>query len=213
MTKDPMLLLHSIIGGLVFITGILQILLKKGGATHKIVGQFYIYSWILLLLTGANLGGLIISIIGIFGFYFAFTGSLIARLKNEPVRFVEKSVFTAGGIIALAMLYYSVSLFVKGENSFSIILGVFGGIFLFTTVKDIFKYVLDKPLGKQLYGKLDWYFEHVKRMSISFIAAITALTSIQNVFNNNTVNFLAPTLVGTVLIKLAIDSYKKKLLN
>ena len=57
------------------------------------------------------------------------------------------------------------------------------------------------------------YFEHIIRMSISFIAAVTAFASIQNVFQNNTVNFLLPTLIGVILISLAIKSYKKKLLK
>jgi hypothetical protein len=111
------------------------------------------------------------------------------------------------------MLYYSTTLFLRGEKSFSIILAVFGAIFLFTTVRDIYKYVLSKPLSKQVFGKLDWYFEHFKRMCISFIAAVTAFTSIQNVFRNNTLNFLLPTLIGVILISIATKSYKKKLLK
>lgn len=111
------------------------------------------------------------------------------------------------------MLYYSVVLFLKGENSFSIIFAVFGVIFLFTTTGDIFKYILHKPLKNQIYGKFDWYFEHLTRMSISFIAAVTAFTSIQNVFGNNTLNFLMPTVIGVILINLRTRSYKKKLLK
>jgi hypothetical protein len=109
------------------------------------------------------------------------------------------------------MLYYAVTLFLKGEKSYSIIFTVFGGLFLFQTVQDISKYILDKPLKKQIYGKSDWYFEHFTRMCISFIAAVTAFTSIQNLFKNNTLNFLMPTVVGVVLINLATKSYKKKL--
>ena len=72
------------------------------------------------------------------------------------------------------------------------------------------KYIYNRKTKKRDLGKMDWYFEHFTRMSISFIAAVTAYTSIQNVFNNNTVNFLAPTVIGTVLIVWAKRTYKKK---
>lgn len=213
MSREIILHIHSIIGIIVFATGFLQIVLKKGGQRHKITGQVYLYGWFVLLISGAYLGGLLITIIGIFGFYFALTGSRIGHLKNKAITVFEKIIFTIGGLIALAMLYYSITLFLKGQHSFASIFAVFGGIFLLTTVQDIFKYIFKKPLKKQIYGKLDWYFEHFTRMCISFIAAVTAFVSIQNVFGNNTMNFLMPTIIGTILIGFATKSYKKKLLK
>lgn len=213
MTKELILQFHSITGMLIFVTGLLQIILNKGGKIHRIIGQIYTYSWIILLISGAYLGGIIITVVGVFGFYFALTGARIGHLKNKSIGLFEKIIFIIGGLVAVLMLYYSIVLFMRKENSFSIILAVFGAIFLFTTVKDIFKYVFNKPLEKQVYQKLDWYFEHFKRMCISFIAAVTAYISIQNVFGNNTANFLIPTLIGTILIIAATKFYKKKLLK
>lgn len=212
MTRDLILQIHSIMGVLIFSIGLLQIVLKKGGLLHRIAGQVYLYSWLVLLVSGAYLGGLVITIIGIFGFYFALTGARIGHLKNKPILVFDKVVYALGGLFAVSMLYYTVTLFMKGQTSFGTIFAVFGGIFLFTTVRDIAKYIFKKPLSKQIYGKLDWYFEHFKRMCISFIAAVTAFTSIQDVFRDNTLNFLLPTVIGTVLISLATKSYKKKLL-
>lgn len=213
MNRETILLIHSIIGIIIFATGFFQIILKKGGQLHRVLGQVYLYGWLVLLISGAYLGGLLITIIGVFGFYFALTGSRIGHLKNKPITLFEKSIFALGGLGAVYMLYYAVTLFLKDQQSFAIIFTVFGGIFLFTTVQDIAKYILNKPLKKQIYGKLDWYFEHLIRMCISFIAAVTAFTSIQNVFNNNTLNFLMPTVIGTILITLAVNSYKKKLIK
>ena len=211
MERDTILLIHSILGITVFTTGSLQIILKKGGVSHQLIGKLYLYAWLILLISGAYLGGLLITIIGIFGFYFALTGSRIGRLKIKKMALFEKMIFVMGGLVAISMLYYAITLLLKGEKSYSIIFSVFGGLFLFQTVQDIAKYILNKPLKKQFYGKSDWYFEHFTRMCISFIAAVTAFTSIQNVFKNNTLNFLMPTVVGIILINLATKSYKKKL--
>jgi hypothetical protein len=213
MTHESILIFHSIIGVIIFVAGLLRILLKKGGRTHVIIGKIYLYGWLFLLVSGAFLGGLLITIFGIFGFYFALTGSRIGQMKYIGITLFEKSIFVLGGLIPLSMLYYSITLYLRGETSFSIMFAVFGAIFLFTVLEDIYKYILEKPLKKQVYGALDWYFEHLKRMCISFIAAVTAFTSIQNVFSNNTANFLVPTVVGTILISIATKSYKKKLIK
>jgi hypothetical protein len=210
MERDTILLIHSILGVIVFTTGLLQILLTKGGISHRIIGQVYLYAWLVLLISGAYLGGLLITIIGVFGFYFALTGSRIGHLKTKAVTIFEKAIFVLGGLVAISMIYYAITLLLKGEKSYSIIFTVFGGLFLFQTAQDIWKYILEKPLKKQIYGKSEWYFEHFTRMCISFIAAVTAFTSIQNLFKNNTLNFLMPTVVGVILINLATRSYKKK---
>lgn len=213
MNKEIILHIHTVLGVLVFITGLIQIILKKEGTRHKLIGQVYLFSWLFLLISGACLTGLIITIVGIFGFYFALTGARIGRLKNNPITWFEKTIFIIGGLAAIALLYYALVLYLKGQQSWPIILAVFGGIFLWTTAGDIFKYILKKPFKKQIYGKLDWIFEHFTRMSISFIAAVTAFTSIQNIFQNNTLNFLLPTVIGTILIRISTKTYKKKLLK
>jgi len=92
MDREIILQIHSILGVLVFTSGLLQILLKKGGNRHKIVGQIYLYGWFLLLISGAYLGGALITTIGIFGFYFALTGSRIGRLKRQAMTIFEKSI-------------------------------------------------------------------------------------------------------------------------
>lgn len=211
MERESILLIHTITGIIIFISGLLQILLKKGGKIHKILGNVYLYSWFVVLISGAYLGGFLITIVGIFGFYFALTGSRIGKLKNSGITIFEKSTFIFGGLLAIVMLGYAINLFIKGSKSYWIIFAVFGGIFTFVTVQDIFKYVLLKPLKKQIYGQLDWYFEHFTRMFISFIAATTAFVSIQDLFGNTTLNFIMPTIIGTIMIFFSTKFYKKKL--
>ncbi len=204
---------HSISGISVFVIGLLQIVLKKGGRRHKILGQIYLYTWLILLISGISLGGPFLSTVGIFGFYFVLTGSRIARFKNKSLTIFDKTIISSAVLTAVYMLYFSLTLYLKDQTSFAIIFFVFGSIFLYTTTQDFYKYVLNKPLTKQTYGKLDWYFEHFTRMYISFIAALTAFASVQNVFNNNTLNFLLPTVIGALFINFATKNYKKKLLK
>lgn len=212
MTRETILNIHSFVGILIFITGILQIVLKKGGKTHRTIGQIYLFGWLFLLITGAYLGGLLITIIGVFGFYFTLIGSRLGKLKGKPFTHFDKMIIILGLIVSVSMLVYAVRLYIKGDNSFSIIFGVFGIIFSVTTLKDVSHYIFNKSVNNK-YGKLEWYFEHFKRMYISFIAAVTAFTSIQNIFANNTLNFLLPALLGAIAIHFTKKTYENKLLK
>jgi hypothetical protein len=89
MNREFILRIHSILGVVVFVTGFLQILLRKEGSRHRNMGQIYVGSWLLLLISGAFLTGLIITIVGVFGFYFALTGSRIGHLKNKEITWFE----------------------------------------------------------------------------------------------------------------------------
>lgn len=213
MPRETILLIHSIFGVIIFCTGLAQIIMKKGGLWHRRIGQVYSYSWIILLITGAFLGDMLITIVGIFGFYFVLTGTRLGQIKEKTMTLFDKGIIVAALLIALSMLYYAFVLYTRGSTSFAIIFAVFGAIFCLTTIEDLYKYVLNKPLKTNDLGKLDWYFEHFKRMFISFIAAVTAFVSIQNVFGNNTLNFLMPTVIGTVLIIMTSKRYRKKLIT
>lgn len=213
MPRELVLQVHTLFGVLVFSIGLLQLLLKKGGKRHRVAGQVYLYSWLLILITGAWLGGLLITLIGIFGFYFAATGSRLGKLKTRPVGPLDKAIILLAVLVMFAVLFYSVKLFLAGNTSFGIIFAVFGLLFLLTLQKDIRKYLGYGPPVPSKFGKMDWYFEHLNRMSISFIAAFTAFASIQNLFGNNTLNFLMPTAIGITLIAVTVRRLSKKMIK
>lgn len=208
--KETIISIHSILGAIVFITGFLQFILKKQGAYHRWIGRLYLFAWIGLLSTGAYIGSLFITIVGVFGFYYVVTGIRFAMLKGKAVQLFDKIVYSIGLIFAIALLGYAIQLYLRGDMNFAIISFVFGCIFTMSSVQDIMKYILNKPgIGKD-YGKMDWYFNHFGRMVISFIAALSAYTSIQQVFQSTAANFLVPVVVGVLYKNILERHYKKK---
>ena len=86
MDRELAVNIHAVSGAIVFIIGLLQLILKKGGKIHQMLGKIYLLGWIVLLITGTYIGSLFITTVGVFGFYYALTGSRIGSLKNKPIQ-------------------------------------------------------------------------------------------------------------------------------
>lgn len=184
--------------------------MKKGGYAHRSVGRVYLYSWVAILIRGAYLGNPLITTIGAFGFYFAATGARLAMLKSKQVTTIDWVILMCSVGVFGFILYFAASLLMRGNYPFGTIAAFFAVLFLLTLQKDARKYFNLKPILAHKYGKLDWYLEHITRMSISFIAAVTAFASIQNLFGNTVFNFLLPTIVGFPLITYTVKQSAKK---
>jgi len=210
MEHAQIVLVHSVFGTFVFIIALLQLILKRGGKLHRILGRTYLFSWLGLLLTGAYIGGLLFIILGIFGFYYVLTGARFAMLKGKPIQLFDKGIMILGGLFALSLLGYAAKILMSNNQNFGIISLVFGLLFGMSTSQDIAKYILNKPLSKKDFGQMDWFFNHSSRMIISYIAALSAFASIQNVFGNTTVNFLAPVVLGTAYMIYTEKKYIKE---
>jgi len=208
MNRELIVHIHSIIGILIFVTGLLQIVLKKSGSVHKTIGKVYVCAWLVLLITGAYLGGLIITTIGIFGFYFALTGSRIGHLKNKPITLFEKAIFIIGGLVALSMLYFSASLYLKGQSSFAIIFAIFGTIFLFTTANDIFFFEDIGELVYRRYSNLLSTKDHIPKITSNTpppknLILLAFVVSPVSIFNETLIKYPPNNIIETAKILLS----------
>lgn len=208
--KEITVLLHSIVGFSVGVIGLLQILMKKGGKLHRFLGLAYVVCWVMVAITGAMIGHIIVTFIGVLGLYMCITGYRFAHVKSIPIQLFDKVLFWLGFGLSLATITGSIVLMVLGKTTFGTIAGFFGLIFLITTIQDIQRFVFLKPKGSLGGHRMQWFFEHFTRMYISYIAAMTAFAAIQNVTGVVLINWIAPTFVGTALIILSSRKYRKK---
>lgn len=200
--------IHLIAGIVVFITGLLQIVLRKSGPRHRLLGNIYVWTWFILLITGAIIGHPFITFLGIFGFYYALTGYRFAKLKTVISSVFDRALVITGFLSAICILVFAGIFFLGNNINFGIIFTVFGIIFALASSADVRKYVLGKRNTSP--HKMTWYIEHYIRMIISYIAALTAFSSIQNIFNITLLNWLMPTVIGTTGIMIANRYYYKK---
>ncbi|MGB1242451.1 MAG: hypothetical protein ACPG49_08015 [Chitinophagales bacterium] len=210
LSKEILVQIHGLSGIIVFIVGLLQILLKKGGKIHSYLGLTYVAAWLFLVITGGLIGSYMILLLGIFGFYFVLSGYRFAKLKKIPAQLFDKILIIIGILVGVWILISAVRLFIAGNVSFGIIFTVFGGIFTSVTIKDYQQFILKQKKDKLFGLKQFWYFEHFGRMYISYIAALTAFSALQNVFGIEVLNWLLPTVLGTILIIVTKRYYIKK---
>ncbi|MCC6724655.1 MAG: hypothetical protein IT258_09100, partial [Saprospiraceae bacterium] len=119
----------------------------------------------------------------------------------------DKAVIYAGLVFSIGTLVWGIYLVLGGEPTFGAVAAFFGLIFLVTVRKDFQEFVQGKPVRKLSGHQMQWYFEHFGRMYISYIAAMTAFTVIQEVFPIAILNWILPTVVGTVLIAMSNRKY------
>lgn len=201
-------LVHAISGFAVAALGLAQILMKKGGRLHRVLGVAYLLLWFVVVGTGAFLGALLITLFGVLGLYMAYTGARFGHLKSSSLWTVDKVVIAAGALVAAATLVWGVRLLLRGHTTFGTIAGFFGLIFLLTTAQDLHEFILGQPIRRLSGHKMQWFFEHFSRMVISYIAAMTAFTAIQRPTPYPIVNWIGPSLIGTALIIWSNRSYE-----
>ncbi len=203
-------LLHAIAGAIVGLTGLTQIILKKGGKLHRVIGLTYFWSWLVVVITGAIIGSTLIALFGVLGFYMALTGYRFGHKRDIAIGLFDKVVVSSGMVAAIGALGWGIFLVLKHGGGFGIVALFFGAIFCWTTWQDFREFVLGKPIRKLSGHKMQWYFEHFGRMYISYIAAMTAFAVIQNLFGITLLNWTLPTLIGTGLIILSNRKYYKQ---
>lgn len=210
LPKETLVQIHAFSGMIVFVVGLLQILLKKGGKLHVYLGWVYVATWTVLLITGGLVGHYMITMLGVFGYYYVLTGYRFGKLKKVPAQWFDKLLIGLGILVAIGILISGIRLLIGGNTNFGIIFVVFGGIFTWATVQDFRQFILDQRIDKLAGHKQFWFFEHFGRMYISYIAALTAFSALQNVFGVVVLNWLMPTVFAFVLIGGTKRYYIKK---
>ncbi|UTW61936.1 hypothetical protein KFE98_18275 [bacterium SCSIO 12741] len=202
--------IHALAGYLVFGAGIAQFAAQKGGKVHHLVGRAYLLGWLILIVTGGILGSILITFLGCFGFYFVISAVRYAMVKGIPRAWFDKIQSLLGLLCGLAILVSAWLVYSKGNGGFAIIFLVFGLLFSLSSTVDIRRSLLEQYTSKQSKHPMFWYLEHYGRMIISFIAATTAFSAIQDLTGIVVINWLLPTVIGTVAIILMNRHYRRR---
>ena len=200
---------HIICGGVALVMGLLVIFLRKSGKLHTRLGRIYFWA-----MTGVFITSVILALlkfnpfllgVGVFSYYLVFTGFRFARMKGyKNFNAVDKSVFIIALVSSIAMLVFSAYIFFVYQNTFIVVLAIFGSLCLMFSLKDL------KRIGKKM-GKQNWLIEHIVRMLGGYIATVTAflITAMSGTLPP-LVLWLGPGVIGGIGITLTVNHYRKK---
>ncbi len=193
--------IHAFFGGLGLITGMINIIVKKGGALHKKAGKLFSISMITSSLISLpicwlpNHYNLFLFLIGLFTIYLVLSGNRALSFKSKHKtqadwrdKTISGSMLFLSGIMVIIGIY---GIFNQINNS--ILFLFFGAIGLGLTIKD---FQFFKTFSN---SKNAWLSNHIGKIIGAFIASITAFI-VAGMGIGDVIAWVTPTILGTVYI-------------
>ncbi|MEO9869704.1 DUF2306 domain-containing protein [Ekhidna sp.] len=209
---------HIVCGGTVLTIGLIQMLNRKGGKNHIILGKIYVGAmwWICLsalsIITFYRFSAFLM-VIAVLTFHTSFVGvRVLKRKKIGTEKWYDWAVAIATILFGIGLVSYGGYLyFHTTQTILAILCAVFGILTLKNGSDDLRFFMKPKTVDKHW-----WLYQHIGAMGGSYIAAITAF-AVQNpnIFLPNSSNqwllWILPGIVGTPIISIATKRWRKKL--
>jgi hypothetical protein len=197
---------HVIAGSIALLLGIIALLTKKGGRTHKRSGIVFLMLLIVVILTG--LVGVFVFgrntfllVITVLSGYFGFSGYRALQTKSNRPRLVDIGISLLSLISVSYFLYYFKSI---GMIWSPIIIYSTVGTLLLVISYDFIRYFIPAPR----YGRL-WFYEHIFKMIGAFTALLSAFSGTV-FYNYQPYSQFLPSVFGTLLqIGFIVYYYKR----
>jgi uncharacterized membrane protein len=207
------LITHIISGSLGLLTGILNVIAKKGTKEHRIIGKAFFYSMLTAGLSSLVLStinpSLFMFMVGIFTIYMVGTGKRYLHLKmlneNQKPKIIDWILTITMMLVSIIFIGFGVLSLLK-SNLFGLVFSTFGSIGLLFVRHDIKNYT-----GKS-YLLNYWLSEHLQRMIGAFIASTTAFLVVNAKYLPDYIPlilyWLLPTIIFTPLIIKWANKYE-----
>lgn len=206
--------IHAFFGGVGLITGIGNLILKKGTPLHKKIGKIFSYSMIISSLISLvvakmpNHENLFLFLIGIFTIYLVLAGNRALTLNGkskEKANYIDKSISGIMFSISIIMVVIgTIGIIQKIDNHILYVL--FGGFGFLLSISDFKTFKTFKE------NKTAALKSHIGRMIGALIASVTAFI-VAGLHIGNILAWILPTIIGTGYIiywtrKLKVVAHK-----
>ncbi len=204
------LLLHILGGSVGLLTGILNIIQKKGDKKHRLIGKIFYFSMLTAGFSSLILAYLhpnyFLFMVGVFTLYMVGSGDRYLKHRNTNNNEIQILDWAISILMLLAGLFFigmgAFNLF--KSNFFGLVFIVFGGLGLFFVNQDF----------KNFRGKSSiqnyWLIGHLQRMTGGFIAAFTAFLVVNSENLPNQIPGFVYWLLPTFLLAPLISKWSRK---
>ena len=206
------LALHVAGGTMGLIFGTTSAIAQKGGKLHKVSGKIFFYSLLLASLAALILSNLpdhhnlFLFSVGGFTLYMIISGYRVVFLKRNNKKqipnhnFLDYCFQLFGGLFGLFLLWMGINTVINGAL-FGIVPIIFGIICINFARIDFNLLYYKKPVPSF------WLRNHIVRMMGAMIASYTAFLVVNVQIKANWILWLAPSLIGSILIAYFIRKF------
>lgn len=208
---DILLGIHVAAGFTGLVSGMLNMAMKKGGKTHRIVGKFFVVgmmisSFIALMMASIK-PNYFLFIVGVFTIYLVGTGNRYIYLKllgeSQKPKMIDWILTVGMSLMGIAFIVLGTQL-LRSNNSFGIVPIVFAFVGFNGVREDILNY------RGRIKNRKFWLMAHVSRMCGGFIAAATAFLAVNYVKIPLEIPVFVYWLLPTILITPLISFWNRK---
>ena len=202
-----LLIIHIIGGSLSLLTGIYQLVARKGTRKHKRIGRIFYYSMLVAAIVALPMSYIhpnyFLFLIGFFTIYMLLTGTRLLRIRApKDVKLIDWLLTVGISLFALFFISIGIRNLLNG-NSFGIVFIVFGALGLLFSYQDYTNF-----RGRS--GIQNFYLTtHLQRMTGSYIASSTAFLVVNNHFLPAVLVWLLPTIIIVPFIIHWSKKYKR----
>lgn len=203
---DLTLFAHIAAGFAALASGPFAMFSRKGGRLHRRAGLVYVWAMVVVAATAAALAvfrpNVFLLGIAVLSFYLTFSGyrALYHKRLHRGV-----GVSRLDWAVSVATLLFGLGLVGYGTvGGFELLPVVFGLLTVALVGREFRRYT-----GRVEPG--EWFFAHIVGMLSAYIATFTAFAVTNVTFVPPTAVWLAPTVIGSVGISLAVAHYKRRL--
>ncbi len=211
------LIIHIAGGSTGLLTGLINIIQKKGAERHKQIGIVFYFSMLTAGLSSIVLSWLhpniFLFMVGLFTLYMIVSGKRYLKNKKTETQGVEKIdwaisiIMLIGGFLFVGLGIWSI---IK-SNLFGVVFVTFGSLGLLFVWQDFINFTKKSSI------KNYWLIGHLQRMTGAFIASITAFLVVNAKYFPDIipgfVYWLIPTIIFTPLIVIWSKKYQVNILK
>lgn len=206
---DLVLFIHVIFGVLSLFSGLVLLLLFKGGQKHRVLGWIYTASMTGVFVTSIYVSlvksNIFLLLVGFFSFYLVHTGVRYRYVAKTGIKLSDKIFTWIYGAIYLVLVLYALYGFYLGAKGLGLVLLAFGLIGFSLWINDFRLFILAQTNRIKF-----WLNEHIGRMIGSYISAVTAFAVNNIQFEPNFIVWLTPAVLGAPLIAYFTRKYTRK---
>lgn len=198
---------HVAAGTLALLAGIAALVTDKGGQRHRQAGKAFLVSMgvvvgtvFLLLAFDPSSIRIVLTLVGVFSGYLAFSGYRVLSRKRRPAA-AHRVDWAAAGSVVLACIGLAVwgLTWILSGDSFGTVMLVFGGIGVAFGTLEMRVFRGD--------GTGEWIVSHLQRMIAAFIATVSAVSAVNLTPVLGIAAWLWPTVLGTPVIYYLSKEY------